>query len=168
LASTITYQDNKAIKEVGSLETKSILNCEINQCHGFQLKLPGSMKIHPMFHVSLLEPYHTFTNPGRIHDPLHLSKFMVNKSMEWKTFWIHMSLIVNSNILFISMSMMRANAPRYQWRTYQMLWKRCMNFIDDIQTNPSLFLVDLIVRKGVMSWMPMPSHGVHSFECFHP
>jgi hypothetical protein len=27
----------------------------------FQLKLLGSMKIHPMFHVSLLEPYHVST-----------------------------------------------------------------------------------------------------------
>ncbi len=28
------------------------------------------MKIRLMFHVSLLEPYHTSTNPRRIHDPL--------------------------------------------------------------------------------------------------
>jgi hypothetical protein len=28
-----------------------------------------SMKIHPMFHVSLLEPYHMSTILGRIHDP---------------------------------------------------------------------------------------------------
>jgi hypothetical protein len=35
----------------------------------FQLKLPGSMKIHPMFHISLLELYHASTNPRRIHDP---------------------------------------------------------------------------------------------------
>jgi hypothetical protein len=27
------------------------------------------MKIHVMFHVSLLEPYHVSTNPRRIHDP---------------------------------------------------------------------------------------------------
>jgi hypothetical protein len=27
------------------------------------------MKIHPMFHVSLLEPYHAFTILWRIHDP---------------------------------------------------------------------------------------------------
>jgi hypothetical protein len=35
----------------------------------FQLKLSSSMKIHPLFHVSLLEPYHVFTILGRIHDP---------------------------------------------------------------------------------------------------
>jgi len=27
------------------------------------------MKIHLMFHVSLLEPYHVFTIPNRIHKP---------------------------------------------------------------------------------------------------
>jgi hypothetical protein len=27
------------------------------------------MKIHLVFHVSLLEPYHMSTIPGRIHDP---------------------------------------------------------------------------------------------------
>jgi hypothetical protein len=28
------------------------------------------MRIHHVFHVSLLEPYHMFTIAGRIHDPL--------------------------------------------------------------------------------------------------
>jgi hypothetical protein len=35
----------------------------------FQLKLPNSMKVHPMFHVSLLEPYRAFTIPWRTHEP---------------------------------------------------------------------------------------------------
>ncbi len=35
----------------------------------FQLKLLGSMRIDHVFHVSLLEPYHMSTIPGRIHDP---------------------------------------------------------------------------------------------------
>jgi hypothetical protein len=35
----------------------------------FQLKLPGSMPIHLVFCVSLLEFYHMSTNQGRIHDP---------------------------------------------------------------------------------------------------
>jgi hypothetical protein len=36
----------------------------------FQLKLLGVMRIYHVFHVSLLEPYHTFTILGKIHDPL--------------------------------------------------------------------------------------------------
>jgi hypothetical protein len=35
----------------------------------FQLNLLGSMKIHSMFHVSLLELYHAFTKLRRIYDP---------------------------------------------------------------------------------------------------
>jgi len=30
------------------------------------------MKVHPMFHVSLLELYHASINSRRIHDPLPL------------------------------------------------------------------------------------------------
>ncbi len=34
----------------------------------FELKLLGFMRIHPMFHVSLLEPYPTSTISGKNHD----------------------------------------------------------------------------------------------------
>jgi hypothetical protein len=52
------------------------------------------------------------------------------------------------NILFISMGMMWMNALGNQWKTYWMPLRRCMSFIDDIQTNPSLLFVELITRKG--------------------
>jgi hypothetical protein len=61
--------------------------------------------------------------------------------------------IVNSNILFIGMGMMWASALGNQSRTYQMPWRRCMNFFDNIQTNPSLFLVELINQIQVNSWL---------------
>ncbi len=35
----------------------------------FQLKFPDSMKVHPVFHVSLLEPYHAYTIPRITHEP---------------------------------------------------------------------------------------------------
>jgi hypothetical protein len=48
----------------------------------FQLKLLGYMRIHPMFHVFLLEPYHVSTIPRRIHDPL--SPIRVNDEHEYE------------------------------------------------------------------------------------
>jgi hypothetical protein len=70
LASMTTYQDNKAIREVGSVDVRFIPHCEQINAIAFQLKLLGSMKIHPMFHVSLLESYHVSTIRRKIHDPL--------------------------------------------------------------------------------------------------
>jgi hypothetical protein len=58
------------------------------------------------------------------------------------------------------MNMMWANAFGNHSRTYQMLWRKCMNFIDDIQTNPCLFLLKLITRKGgdVMGFILLNVH----------
>jgi hypothetical protein len=64
------------------------------------------MKIHHVFHVSLLEPYQRLPFHEEFMIPLHLLKLMVNKNMKWRTFWIQESIIVNSNILFIGMGMM--------------------------------------------------------------
>jgi hypothetical protein len=68
LTLTTTFK-NKAIKEVGSLEIRSIPHYETNSCCGFLIKLQSSMKIHHVFHVSLLKPYQRSTILGKIHDP---------------------------------------------------------------------------------------------------
>jgi hypothetical protein len=38
------------------------------------VKLSHHMKIHHVFHVSLLEPYYEFRIPGQIQAPLHPSQ----------------------------------------------------------------------------------------------
>jgi hypothetical protein len=39
LVLTTTYQNNKAIKEVGPSKVRSIPHCETNQCHGFSTQV---------------------------------------------------------------------------------------------------------------------------------
>jgi hypothetical protein len=70
-----TYQDNKAMREVGSSKARSIPNCETNQCHGFPTQTSRFYE-NPfrVSCVSLLEPYHVSTILKRIHDPLPFIK----------------------------------------------------------------------------------------------
>ncbi len=106
-------------------------------------------EFHPMFYVFPclnLTMHLPFQEESMI--PFHLLKSMVNKHMKWRTFWIHGSLIINPSILFIGMGMMWMNTLGDQSRTYQMLWRRCMSFINNIWTNPSSFLVERIVKRG--------------------
>jgi hypothetical protein len=67
--------DNKILKTIWSLEKLDYQRLgsftivkQINIV-AFQLELVDSMKIHPMFRVSLLEPYHVSTILGRTHKP---------------------------------------------------------------------------------------------------
>ena len=45
-----------------------LVDKQINEV-AYRLDLPTSMKIHPVFHVSLLEPYKESTIPGRLQVP---------------------------------------------------------------------------------------------------
>jgi len=74
MASTITYQNNKAIRKLDHKRLSPFLFVKQINIVAFQFKLQGSMGIHPVFHVLLLEPYHISTIPKIIHDPFPLIK----------------------------------------------------------------------------------------------
>jgi hypothetical protein len=66
----------------------------------FELKILGFMRIHPMFHVSLLEPYHTSTISRKNHDSPPSIEINGDKNMKWTTFWNQRSLTINAIYLF--------------------------------------------------------------------
>jgi len=74
LASTTRYQNNKPIKKLDHQRLSPFLIVKQINVVAFQLKLKlqGFMRIHHVFHVSLLELYHVSTIPKRIHDPFPL------------------------------------------------------------------------------------------------
>ena len=51
-------------KRLGPFKISEVVNLVT-----YRLKLPKKMRIHPVFHVSLLEPYHKNTMEGRIPPP---------------------------------------------------------------------------------------------------
>jgi hypothetical protein len=66
----------------------------------FRLALPSSIKIHPVFHVFLLEPYHKSTIPGRTFlppPPIEIdnnSEYEVEKILDSKIRWHHSEYLV--------------------------------------------------------------------------
>jgi hypothetical protein len=64
-----TYQDNKAIKEVGSSKARSIIHCETNQCHDFLIQAFRLYENPSCVSCFLVGTLPMSTIPRRIHDP---------------------------------------------------------------------------------------------------
>jgi hypothetical protein len=66
---TTTYQNNKAIKEVGLSKARSIPHCETKQCHGFPIQASkfydNPSYVSCFFIGTLPHVYHSKKN----HDP---------------------------------------------------------------------------------------------------
>jgi hypothetical protein len=83
----------------------------------FRLELPPSMKIHPVFHVSLLEPYKGSSIPGRFQVPLPLVEIEGQEEFE-------VSKILNSRIIRKKLEYL------IQWQGYDVsekTWKPVAN-----------------------------------------
>jgi hypothetical protein len=101
-----TYQNNKAIREVGSLEARSIPHRETNQCNRFPIqafKFYDNPSCVSCFFVGTLP--HIYI-PRRVYDPPPPIKVDGEREYEVEDIWIQTFLIINSNILFIGMGMM--------------------------------------------------------------
>ncbi len=136
------------IKEVGSLKAKSIPNCETNQCHGFSIEVFRFYDNPSCVSCFFVGTWPCVTIPRRVHDPL--PPIEVNGKHEYEMEDVLDSKISNCQFQYfvINMGMMWASALGNLSITYQMPWRRCINFINNIQTSPSPFLVKFVVRKG--------------------
>jgi hypothetical protein len=100
LVSMTTYQDNKAIKEVGSLKARSILQCETNQCHDFLTQVFKFYENPSCVSCFLVGTLPTSTIPRRIHDPP--SPIEVHGEQEYEVKDILDSIISNSQFQYLN------------------------------------------------------------------
>ena len=63
-----------------------VISGQVNDV-AFCLDLPSHMRLHPVFHVSLLEPFTSSSIPNRVVQPPILYNFLMDQNMKWKLSW---------------------------------------------------------------------------------
>ena len=92
MAASPTYLHAAPVVQVGCSSSRALPNHRARREIAYKLLLPRSMKIHPVFHVILLELHVANTFPGRVMPPPlptevdGLPEFVVNKILDSK-FW---------------------------------------------------------------------------------
>ena len=83
----------------------------------YKLQISDRWKIHPVFHVSLLEPYRTSIRPGREQPPMEPEE--IDGDLEWEV-----EKIVKSEIIYYE-GRVRGRPRILQELRYFVKWKGC-------------------------------------------
>ena len=98
---------------------------DLREKSSFLLKLPSSLsRLHPVFHVSLLEPFIDPNNvPDRISEPIvHNMKFPNNPTFEFQPFSILERSVVIMTILYIGKILPTPKIPGFPSPTFLTLF----------------------------------------------
>jgi len=83
----------------------------------YKLEISDRWKIHPVFHVSLLEPYRTSTRPAREQPPMTPEE--IDGDLEWEV-----ARIVKSEIISYERRV-RGSTRSFEELRYFVKWKGC-------------------------------------------
>jgi len=91
---------------------------QLKGSRAYKLQISPLWKIHPLFHVSLLEPYHASNRPNREQPPRDPPED-IEGDLEWEVEWIVMSAIIS-----YTGKVRGRNKPMKQLQ-YFVNWKGC-------------------------------------------
>ena len=111
----------------------SVIRKRINDAT-FRLDLPANLRLHPVFHISLLEPHHTSSIPNRVVPPP--TPLQLADGLEYEVASILDSKIVRKKLYYLAI--LQAIAHGNPLIMFAMLRLLLTTSIIAIPTNPAL------------------------------